>query len=253
LAAVLSDARAAQVDGFWFLGDFCAVGFDPRGVLDQVRSLPNCACIAGNMDRQLAEGSYLPDAASVSGDPQRVALALDLARGFGWTLGATGCDGLEWLTRLPKELRFVLPDGTRVLLAHAAPGRVDGPGVRRDSTSDELRAMLHACDADLVLVGHTHIPAEHTVGGVRVVNVGGVSNPHLPDPRAWYALLDANDDGYEISVRPVEHDLGALERAVRASTHPTPDFLLSFYRGEHVEVPRSPSGPSIHPATGRHG
>ena len=36
LDAVLADIeRRGGVEGYWLLGDYCAIGFDPAGVLDR--------------------------------------------------------------------------------------------------------------------------------------------------------------------------------------------------------------------------
>ena len=39
------------VDGYWVLGDLCAIGYDPAGVLDRLAALPNALFVRGNADR----------------------------------------------------------------------------------------------------------------------------------------------------------------------------------------------------------
>ena len=55
--------------------------------------------------------------------------------------------------------------------------------------------MVSDVEAELVLVGHTHLPFDRTVGNIRVVNPGSVSNPFPPDLRASYVILEADKNG----------------------------------------------------------
>ena len=90
---------------------------------------------------------------------------------------------LDWLTALPLEVRIELDDGTRLLGVHASPGRDDGDGITPHRPDDELRAALAGVGADIVIAGHTHQPTERTVGDIRAVNGGSVSNPITDDLR----------------------------------------------------------------------
>ena len=117
-----------------------------------------------------------------------------------WTWQAVedaGC--FTWLAGLPAEMRLSLPDGTGVLLVHAAPGTDDGPGLFAEQSDEEVRAAgvaaAGAQGVGLVVVGHTHVPMDRTVDLVRVVNLGSVSVPVTPDPRAMWTLLTADQDG----------------------------------------------------------
>ena len=92
--------------------------------------------------------------------------------------------------------------------------------------------MLAGCAADLVFVGHTHVPLDRTSGGVRVVNLGSVSNPVTADLRATYVLLNADEQGYHVERRRVEYDRAAAVAALEASGNPGAPFIAEFLRGE---------------------
>ena len=129
---------------------------------------------------------------------------------------------------------MTLPDGTRVPDVHAAPGRDDGPGLHPTHRDGDLEQRLAGCEADLVIVGHTHVPMDREVGRRRVINLGSVSNPVTPGLQASYALLDADAYGYHIQVRRVEYDREAVIRAIEQARHPTPSFLIGLMRGERI-------------------
>jgi predicted phosphodiesterase len=236
LDAVLDDVQAqGGVDEYWILGDLAALGHDPIGALQRLAALPMARFIRGNTDRLLATGEQPgPSLDVILHDPEALALKMRLASSFAWTIGAVAPAGwLPWLRALPLEMRIILPDGTRVLAVHAAPGTDDGDGFQVRHSDDELRSQLDGVDADLVLVGHTHIPFDRQVGGTRLVNPGSVSNPFPPDLRASYAILSCDMQGYRIEHRRAEYDRQAVIEAVKGLAHPSEAYITRFMRGEN--------------------
>jgi len=235
LEAVLTDVAAqGGVDEHWLLGDFAAIGHAPVAALERAARLPNARFLRGNTDRYLATGALPPPTPDqVRADPALLGRALEVAKTFAWTQGALAATGwLGWLDALPVEHRLTLPDGTRVLLVHAAPGTDDGRGVRPDAGDEELAGLVAGQAVDLVCVGHTHWPVDRTVDGVRVVNLGATSNSYLPGGDASYAMLDADGRGYRLWHRRVPYDHGAVLAALDQVRHPAAAFIARFQRGE---------------------
>jgi predicted phosphodiesterase len=203
--------------------------------LQRVTALPQAHFIRGNTDRYLTTGEIPgPHLEVILNNLEALKLKIRLANSFSWTIGAIAPAGwLPWLEELPLEMRRVLPDGTRLLAVHAAPGTDDGDGIRAQSPDDALRRQLAGEPADLVLVGHTHIPFNRLVDGVRLVNPGSVSNPFPPDLRASYAILAAGSQGYAIEHRRVEYDRQAIIEAMRRVAHPSEAYITRFMRGEN--------------------
>ena len=232
--AVLADVEArGGVDGYWVLGDIVALGYDPVGVLERLTVLPNVRFVQGNTDRYVVTGERpYPYFEDVAADAALLPRLVEVAHTFAWTQGyVTAAGWLEWLAALPFEQRVTLPDGTRLLGVHVAPDRNDGVGVHPRLAEAELRKMLDGCTADLVVVGHTHWPIERVQDGVRVVNVGSVSNPLAPDRRASYVILTATEAAYEIEFRRVEYDYDAAIAAVERCRHPGGGYIIRHLRG----------------------
>ncbi len=235
LDAVLADIEAqGGVDTYWLLGDFSSLGYDPVGVLERVTKLPNAFFLRGNHDRYTVTGERPgPTLEQAQARPKLVPLLLTMAENLAWTQGYIRASGWwDWLAQLPLELRLTLPDGTRVLGVHSAPGTDDGPGITPLLSDEELRALLAPAEADLIIVGHTHVPLDRTIGQVRVFNLGSVSNPMRERLEASYAILEANSAGHNLQLRYVDYDRQAVIDELYRVKHPTADFLAKFIRGE---------------------
>jgi putative phosphoesterase len=235
LEAVLADVAAAGgVDAYWVLGDFSAIGYDPVTPLERVSGLPAASFVRGNTDDYLVTGQRpAPTAEEVARVPSLAARFGEVAASFAWTAGyLAGRGWLPWLAELPLEQRLTLPDGTRLLGVHAAPGTAHGDGIRPTHSDDQLAELVSGAEADLVLVGHTHWALDRTVYDVRVVNLGSLSNPLAPDLRASYALIEADGAGYRLEQRRVDYDHEAVIAALEAVGHPAPALIVRYQRGE---------------------
>jgi predicted phosphodiesterase len=235
LDAVLADIRArGGVDGYWLLGDFSALGFDPVGVLERVTALPGAVYTYGNHDRALLSGQRPgPTDEDVRAHPRLLPFVLGMATSLAWMQGQVLAAGWwDWFARLPLQTRLTLPDGTHLLGVHAAPGTDDGPGIIPPLSDEELRPLLAPAAADLVIVGHTHVPLDRSVDGVRVFNLGSVSNPLRERLEASYAILDAGPAGYTLRLHYVDYDREAVVAALTRLKHPAAAWLAGFVRGE---------------------
>ena len=235
LDAVLADiARLGGVDGYWILGDFVALGHDPVGVLERVTQLPELVCMRGNTDRYVfAEERPFPNVSDAAVDPSLVARIVEMNASFGWTQGVVTATGwLDWLADLPLDFATTLPDGTRFLGVHAAPGTDDGAGLHPGLAESEMAATLDIVPADLICVGHTHEVMDVWVNSRHLINLGSVSNPKAPDLRASYAILTADSHSHEIRHHYVEYDRQAVLAALEQIRHPGRAFISKFMRGE---------------------
>ncbi len=236
LDAVLADVQSqGEVDAYWVLGDFAALGYDPVTPLEQVTALSHARFTRGNTDRYVVTQDLPVQPEQALQDPALLQEVIEAVRSFSWTRGYVSAAGwLDWLMNLPLEVRLTLPDGTRLLGVHASPGRDDGPGIHPKHSDDILEQRLAGCEADLVIVGHTHVPLDRQVGRIHVINLGSISNPVTAGLQATYVLLDADENGYSIQLRRVDYDREAVVKAIEQSRHPTPSFLIGFMRGERV-------------------
>jgi putative phosphoesterase len=235
LDAVLADIQMrGGVDNYWILGDLCAIGYDPAGVLERLTALPNAVFVRGNVDRFVTTGERPdPDVQHARENPAAIPVLAEVAGSFGWTQGYLEATGwLDWLRNLPLERQIQMPNGKRVLLVHAAPGKDDGWGLNPSLTDDELALEIMGCDADLICVGHFHMPMHWHFNGVQIVNPGAVSNAFPPDLRAAYAILTTSSAGNSVDFYRVEYDLATAILKARACSNPGAGYFIQFYEGK---------------------
>lgn len=192
LDAVLADIVASGGPALYCLGDLVGYGPDPVGVIDRVRSLA-IPTILGNYDSGIGERRgecgchYSTEQAKADG-----------AASYAFTERAVDDDRASWLTSLPRELRFE-EQGVRVLLAHGSPRRIN-EYLLPDRSDAQLTRLARDADADVVCVGHVHVPYHRRLaaddgGAVHYISAGSVGKPKDGDPRAcWAELLIGTPD-----------------------------------------------------------
>lgn len=235
LDAVLADIdRVGGVNGHWFVGDAAALGFDPVGAVERLARLPGLVAVCGNGDRRVATDPEVVREVTArfvaTASDAEAAIWRSTLADCGWTRDELKrAKTYDWLAGLALEEHLVLPDGTRVLLVHASPGKNEGAGIQESQSDDEVRGILAGCEADIVFVGHTHKPLDRAVDGVRVVNLGSVSNPPRADKRAMWTLLEADESGYRIERRFAVYDIAAVRDRLRRDRPPAWEYVLEYF------------------------
>ena len=234
LQAVLDDINIkGGVDEYWILGDLVAIGHSPIKVLETLQSLPNTAIVRGNTDRYICTGDRpVLSAEYVPADQSLLDLRIEVEGDFCWTQGAVTAAGwLDWLADLPLEFRTKLSDGSRVLCVHASPGLDAGSGISPETKDHELETLLAGCQEDLICVGHTHRPFSRNLAAKRIINPGSLSNPLGSDRRACYAILEADESGYEIGFYRVAYDYQAVLDILARLNHPGRRLITEHLQG----------------------
>lgn len=82
--------------------------------------------------------------------------------------------------------------------------------------------------------GHTHVPWDRAIEGVRFINTGSVGKPKDGDPRAGWVLLTVDDDGHVSSdLRRVSYDIATMATAIRAADGLPNAFAADIESGGH--------------------
>lgn len=192
LDAVLADIAASSTDEVYCLGDLVGYGPDPAGVIERIRSA-GIPTIMGNYDEGVGNRRgecgcyYATDQARSDG-----------AASYAFTDAALGDADRAWLAALPGEVRLE-HEGARILLAHGSPRKIN-EYLLLDRQDAQLVRLADAAEADVVCVGHVHIPYHRAMTAddgrvVHYVSSGSVGKPKDGDPRAgWVELVLGTSD-----------------------------------------------------------
>jgi putative phosphoesterase len=213
LEASLDAIEQIGVDEVFCGGDLVGYGPHPNEVcaLIQDRAIPT---IYGNYDYAIARDLDDCGCAYVTRHDRELG-----QRSVAWTLEHTDQAAKEFMRELPFDLHFPV-GGRDVHLVHGSPRKVNE--YLFEDKPARLYERLAAAESDQVLVfGHTHKPWIHTYGGVLFVNCGSVGKPKDGDPRAAFAILEADDQaGVRASIERVPYDAEAVAREVEAAGLP---------------------------------
>jgi predicted phosphodiesterase len=187
LEAVLEEIEAARVDAVWCLGDTVGYGPRPNECCDVVKARAD-HCLVGNHDLVVLGELTVDDF-----NDEAAAAAI-------WTTEVLTSASRSFLTALKP---FGRVEGVDLFHASARD-----PVWEYVLTEEAAAATLDLSDAQLVLVGHSHValaidsedgrisggPApggsQVSLEGRWLLNPGSVGQPRDGDPRAAWLLLD---------------------------------------------------------------
>lgn len=185
-AAIASSARVTSLTGGGFPEETIS--------LLRERAIP---CIRGNHDRWAIKDGH------------------DMS---GWDLTDRA---ISFLEGLPVDWRQTL-DGVHVSVTHARPGS-DMQGVYPDASAKELEALIEAADADVLIVGHTHLPMRLTLrGGAVVANPRGAASRSRPSDGGWGDALRSHAEEVRLRSKTGRRNVRRPRvsgKAVRGASH----------------------------------
>jgi putative phosphoesterase len=211
LEAVLDDA--GPFDAAISAGDIVGYGPHPQECADRL-GFKGFRCALGNHDNAVAtmETEWFNDYAQDVIRINREMLA-----------PAT----IKWLGALPQELKFEL-DGHRFAVYHGSPTEpLTSYIYPMDAETHADRLLAHA-KADIIILGHTHVPYQVKRNSKLILNPGSVGQPRDGDPRASYLTIETNP--LKAQNHRVEYSIDATAEAIDAAG--LPHILATrLYRG----------------------
>jgi len=197
------------------LGDLVDYALEPAPCIEWVRQNARHV-VRGNHDHGAAQNVVV---SGQNGFRFLTAVTRQLTR------ERTPAAGLRYLAGLPLT-RMVTLDETRLLLVHATPRDPLDEWAPAEVAFWERR--LQGVDADVVCVGHTHVPYVLEVGSTLVVNPGSLGLPRDGDPRAAYAVIEDQ----RIDLKRIEYPVEDTVRTIQESTLPdaAKDLLAEVLR-----------------------
>ena len=178
-------------DELWVLGDLVNYGPDPAAAIDYVRAKA-AVVLSGNHDYSIGFNQ----------DPRCSAPFRKMAEATGrYTDSILSLDHKLYLRHLPRFLE-ARRDNTNFYLCHVLPS--DPLFGYCPAESPQWLEEVAKVHADVLLVGHTHVPFVRSIGSCVVVNPGSLGQPKSGSPEARYAVWESGKAELKSYPYPVE-------------------------------------------------
>src|SRR5262249_26963109 len=139
-----------------------------------------------------------------------------------WTAEQLAPPHRQLLATWPPTCRVHVPGIGAVFVCHATPQN-DVDIFTRQTREELLLPVFGGIDAALVLCGHTHMPFDRRIGGLRVVNAGSVGMPFGEPGADWLVI------GPDVEFRHTNYDRTRAAERIAATGYPgAVDFASSY-------------------------
>lgn len=203
-----------KVDELVCAGDLVGYGAEPNEVIDLARK-KKIQTVLGNHD-------YSAITRDVSGfNPSAKKAAL-------WTAKNLREGNVKYLRGLQEELKLTRGERS-IYVVHGSPKNPLFEYVFPNLPNRELLELTREVEADVIVLGHTHVPMQRVIHGKLVLNPGGVGQPRDYDPRASYMLLTL-DDKIGVKHERVEYDVEQTAKKIEAAGLPS-ELATRLYFG----------------------
>lgn len=190
-----------QPDAILFAGDAVGYGPDPAACVRWLRAHTTLA-VRGNHDECFAQGQLVgvpPELAEAAND------TIAYARHF--FSANTLSDLQRWSTSASSEL-----GGTIFYLTHGTPDNPLGGNLNPALCPEaDLHWMFDDIPGEVIVLGHTHMPALRRFGAKLIVNPGSLGQPRYGVPDATYAVWE---DGH-VQIKHLHYNHDAVAQKVR--------------------------------------
>jgi predicted phosphodiesterase len=223
LETVLAELAADQLDELICLGDVAALGPEPGGVLARLQAL-GCPVVMGNMDEWLLS-------------PPDLSAADELDRALTeWHVAQLTDVERAYIRAFPPTVERSLGAGRTLLCFHGSP-RSYSDVIVPTTSDDAVNEMLGDTRAAILAGGHTHLQMMRRQGDAHLINVGSAGLPGIGAAAqrnrhvrwAEYAMVEANGDRLEISLRRTPLDVEQMLARARASGMPVFDWWATLW------------------------
>ena len=196
-------------DALVCLGDLVGYGAQPNEVVEEIHQLNPKIIVAGNHDY-----------ACVTGDTSN--FVTHAARAIEWTRQELKRENLAFLSRLPYHSTETI-NNIVVASYHGSPSDPLNEYVYPGAPQFVFQALVEEANANLLLLGHTHIPFHSSTPSGTLINPGSIGQPRDGDPRSSYATVEISDGKIDCTIERIPYDIDSA--ASRIVQRGLPTFL----------------------------
>jgi len=197
---------AGNYDYLWVLGDLVDYGPEPHIVIDMIRDLDPDVIVRGNHDHAVAFNTDCRCNDQIH--------ELSVYTRMNISLKLLSREQVLWLRTLPLK-KEVSVDNKKYYIVHGSPSNPLYGYLIPSSDRGEMLSYLKQTpfstkpvDADVVLVGHSHIAFKTMFDEKLIANPGSIGQPRDGSPNPSYMIIDTEKDS--ITHIRIEYDINAV-------------------------------------------
>lgn len=201
---VLGHIEELSIDEIWCCGDIVGYNAFPNECLKIVRE--NCIpSVLGNHDWATIRGD-------TSWFNQYGVAGVEHSR------KCIDQEGMRFLEKLPSNRQFER-DGVSFYMAHGSPRDNVFEYVFPWESDSFFEGFVEMVDAEVIVLGHTHMPMMKKISDKIFLNPGAVGQPRDDDPGAAFMVFDTSDRRYRWY--RIVYDVDAAARCIREKGLPS--------------------------------
>nr|WP_067054252.1 YfcE family phosphodiesterase [Mucilaginibacter sp. L294] len=194
--AFLADMDNRKVDAVYCLGDMIGYNIWPNEIITETRRR-GIAALMGNHDQK--------------------------TKGYAYEL--VSADNRTYLNSLPAHIKLEYQN-LNIVLAHGSTRSIN-EYVLEELDEAYVLDMMAEAKADVLCVGHSHLPYHRIIGEKHVINIGSVGKPKDGNPEGCYVIINI-DEQIKVEFIRFPYDVEKAATAIEAS--PLPDELADRLR-----------------------
>jgi putative phosphoesterase len=190
-----------DVDGIYCAGDVVGYNPYPNEVIALFRE-KGIVSIAGNHDTGVTRDDFsvMNHVAAIAGK---------------WTATQLSASSFAYLRTL-KQAYEIQTEAGKVQIFHGSP-QDPYKYIYPEMIGDQI---FTGTDADILVLGHTHVQFSANVGGKLVFNPGSIGQPRDGNWRPGYAILEIDNGHARVRLHRFEYDVDEVVARIRATGLP---------------------------------
>jgi putative phosphoesterase len=198
LNQVLRDVRDFEV--ILCSGDIVGYGPNPIECVEVMMS-QRAKCVIGNHDWAVTTGD-------ISHLNQYAAEAIIINRRF------LSPKAINWLGELPSYMKIEV-ENLKISVFHGSPENPMWEYISPSEAKQKAYYYFSKTGADIIILGHTHIPFIYQYNGKLLLNPGSVGQPRDGNPKASYLILEIENGKAKAQLKRVYYNIKEVASRIR--------------------------------------
>jgi len=203
LLAVLEEIDKLKIKSIFCLGDVVGYSSNSNECLEIIKKRKIPCCMGNHEQAVIKQDTF--------------GFNVYATEAIEWTISNITKENLNFIKTFPEKIEIKIDD-IKILMVHGSPFDPINDYVFPNYPLDRI---ADAVDAEVVVMGHTHVPFVKEVKGCLIINCGAVGQPRDHNPDACYLVF--GEERRSATICRTKYDIKATVNKMANSS--LPEFL----------------------------